>query len=130
MRKVWMVCWMLLIGCPLHAEEKPYVISVRVDPSIVKVNEKAVVRYTIAPKNNLVFKGDTPFKATLKGTVKFDKDVLTNQDFLPLKNGVQVGFLAPRAGRQEIVADLSFFLCTAELCQRYKDTANIEFTSK
>lgn len=80
---------------------------------------------TIVPKNSWIVKSTTPLNITLSATpaVKFTKTKLDTKDLLPEQKPptetVGVTFSAPQKGAYTIHADMSFFLCTEQVCQRF-----------
>ncbi len=119
----------------VSASAKIYSISTTLDKSSIKAGEKANFTLTITPKDGYVMKVDTPFKAILEGTamVEIARDQFSNKDFADPKapaKSIKTDFTAVRAGKQSISADLTFFICNDQLCERLKDTAEVEFDVK
>jgi hypothetical protein len=135
MMKRVLILALFAAACTAHAEKKDkvYTVETATDPSAVAAGSQAVFQITITPKAPWVLKTTTPMKITLEGSdgVKLAKKKLSNKDITDAKNAaksVKAGFEATHKGSQHIDADMSFFLCTEEICQRYTDKAGAEFT--
>ena len=119
------------------AEKKTdkYHIEAMVTPGGIKAGQAGRYAVKITPGPGLVLKTDTPFKAALTaadGVVLGAKE-LSAKDFVDPKaavKSVQTVISAKKAGKYQVDAALTFFLCTAELCQRYKDTVTVSFEVK
>ena len=90
---------------------------------------------TITPKGKQTLKTNTPFKAMVKGSdgVAVSKDKYTAKDFVDEKaeaKTIKTEFTASKAGEGTVNADLTFFLCTDEICKRYKAAAACGFKAK
>ena len=90
---------------------------------------------TITPKGKQTLKTNTPFKAMLKGSdgVTPAKDKYTAKDFVDEKTPaktIETEFTASKAGEGTVNAILTFFLCTDEICKRYKADAACGFKAK
>ena len=90
---------------------------------------------TITPKGKQTLKTSTPFKAMVKGSdgVAVSKDKYTAKDFVDEKTPaktIKTEFTASKAGEGTVNADLTFFLCTDEVCKRYKAAAACGFKAK
>ena len=80
-------------------------------------------------------KTNTPFKAMVKGSdgVAVSKDKYTAKDFVDEKAAaktIKTEFTASKSGEGTVNADLTFFLCTDEICKRYKAAAACGFKAK
>ena len=90
---------------------------------------------TITPKGKQTLKTNTPFKAMVKGSdgVAVSKDKYTAKDFVDVKTPektIKTQFTAAKAGEGSVNANLTFFLCTDEICKRYKADAACGFKAK
>ena len=90
---------------------------------------------TITPKGKQTLKTNTPFKAMVKGSdgVAVSKDKYTAKDFVDEKTPaktIKTAFTASKAGEGSVNANLTFFLCTDEICKRYKAEAACGFKAK
>ena len=90
---------------------------------------------TITPKGKQTLKTNTPFKAMVKGSdgVAVSKDKYTAKDFVDEKTPaktIKTEFTPSKAGEGSVNADLTFFLCTDEICKRYKAAAACGFKAK
>lgn len=120
------------VGCTAHAEskEKVYSITTVTTPETVNNGSDAELMLTITPKTPWVLKTTTPLKIILEASdgITLAKKKLSNKDILdaePKAKSVKTTFKANAAGPQKISADLTFFLCTDEICQRYTDEAEL-----
>lgn len=90
---------------------------------------------TITPKGKQTLKTNTPFKAMIQGSdgVTPSKDKYTAKDFVDEKTPsktIETEFTASKAGEGTVNANLTFFLCTDEICKRYKADAACGFKAK
>ena len=95
----------------------------------------ATCALTITPKGKQTLKTNTPFKAMVKGSdgVTPAKEKYTAKDFVDEKTPqktIQTEFTASKAGEGSVNANLTFFLCTDEICKRYKADAACGFKAK
>ena len=134
------VCSLILAATALAEDAKPkpedlYNIIYTGDKDGAKVGTESQCKLTITPKGERVLKKETPFKAMLSGSegLEIPKTKYTAKDFVDPKTPhktIQTTFKSTTAGAQVLKADVSFFLCTAEICQRYKDTAQCKIEAK
>jgi hypothetical protein len=125
--------WLLVmaVGCSARAEDKkpedkPYTLTTAAEPSPVATGKPCAYQLSIAPKAPWVLKTATPLKVKLAATagLKLDKSALTWDDVVDAHSevkAVRTGCLGAAKGEQKVDADLTFFLCTEEICQRYAD---------
>jgi hypothetical protein len=90
---------------------------------------------TITPKGKQTLKTTTPFKAMVKGSegVTPAKEKYTAKDFVDEKapaKTIETAFTPSKAGEGTVNANLTFFLCTDEICKRYKADAACGFKAK
>ena len=90
---------------------------------------------TITPKGKQTLKTTTPFKAMIKGSegVTPAKEKYTAKDFVDEKTAsktIETEFTPAKAGAGTVNANLTFFLCTDEICKRYKADAACDFKAK
>ena len=125
----------LTFNIPSHAQESPpYAIEFSISPKAVD-QAGAELKLTIAPKNGWVLKKQTPFKVTLSpsdgirlGQSTFDSKDFTDPEAKSKTIGTKIQRESP--GPKKISANLSFFLCSAEICQRFTDKAELSFSAK
>ena len=101
----------------------------------VASGKAGICSLTITPKGKQTLKTNTPFKAMVKGSdgVAVSKDKYTAKDFVDEKTPektIKTEFTASKSGEGTINADLTFFLCTDEICKRYKADAACGFKAK
>lgn len=115
-------------------KEKKYTIAVVAEPQAVVRDKDAKYKITITPKKNFVLKTETPFTAKLTSSTgcKLAKDKFSNKEFDDPKavaKSVSTVFKAA-AGKHEISADLTFFICDETLCERFKEKPQLTFEVK
>ncbi|MEE8408615.1 MAG: hypothetical protein V3T05_03325 [Myxococcota bacterium] len=124
------------VGCTAHAEskEKVYSISTATLPEAITTGSDAEFKLTITPNAPWVLKTTTPLKIILEASdgIALVKKKFSNKDIVDEKSdeesdakSVKAPFKANARGQQKINADLTFFLCTEEICQRYTDEAEL-----
>ena len=90
------------------------------------VGDTTKVTCNIRPKAPYVIKTATPFSARLRPSagLQVDKETFGNKDFVDAHPGeIAFNATAKAAGAQRIDVDVTFFLCSEQLCERTKDTA-------
>ena len=110
--------------------EKNYTFELSANPSPSANNAASTFSLTIAPKTGWVLKNETPFKVTLSASdgLELAQQKFSSKDFKDPKatsKTIATTFKASANGEQKISADLTFFLCSKEICQRFKDTAEL-----
>lgn len=141
-RAAWIVA-LVMWGCTAQANDdgnekgktKAYAVNAATSPEVLQTNVAGKFAITISPKPPWVLKSETPLKIelTASANVTLDKTVLTAKDLVDPKataKTVQTGVVAKTAGKHEIGAALSFFLCKADICQRFKDELKTAFTAR
>ena len=110
---------------------KEYSIEVSLAPKTPKAGEEARVVITITPEAPYVLKTTTPMKIQLECTegCSLDKDQLTAKDITdPNSKAKAVATeLTAKPGKHRLDGDLSFFLCTDEICARKTDDLTVSF---
>ena len=101
----------------------------------IAAGKAATCALTITPKGKQTLKTNTPFKAMVKGSegVAVTKEKYTAKDFVDEKTPaktIETQFTAQKAGAGSVNANLTFFLCTDEICKRYKADAACGFKAK
>lgn len=134
--KLWTLALLLAVGCTARADNgdgdddkkanKNYTVVATTNPEAVKKDAAATYAITITPKAPWVLKPETPLKITLAPSdgLKVDKTTLTGKDLVDAKaeaKSVTTGVAAGAAGEHKIAADMSFFLCKEDICQRFQD---------
>ena len=122
-------------ACTARAEGdagKSYTLAATVTPAAPKKDGPATWALTITPKAPYVLKTSTPLTVSLKptATVRLDKATLKGADIVDGNSAaktVRTGFSANAAGDAGISADVTFFLCTDAICQRFKDAVQTRF---
>ena len=107
-------------------EGKPYQLTTVALPAPLHVGKDCQYRLEIAPKAPWVLKPSTPLKVQLSATagLKVAKPVLSGKDLTPVEGRGQAVASACEAvgtGAQRVDAQISFFLCTDEICRRHED---------
>ena len=126
----------LVLGSQLRADDgkkegdRPYIIAPAAEPAPVATGKPCQYRLSITPKAPWHLKTTTPLKVQLASTagLKLTKTTLTWQDAAESTGdakAVQTGCEGAKAGMQKVDADLSFFLCTDEICQRQTDKVSL-----
>ena len=137
MRHVALLLFVSLTGVA-RAEDKPakgYEITTALDPASVASGGSTKLVLNIAAKAPYVLKNETPFKAVLTTTpgLTLAKGEFTSKDFddpkAPAKS-ISTAVTAAAKGPQQITADLTFFLCTEQLCERFKDKVTVPVAVK
>ena len=108
------------------AKEKDYSVLVETAPADLAQNGTGILTVTVKPKAPWALKVTTPFEANLTATagVELGKPKLTSKDFVDPKatdKQVAAPFSVKAGGAQAIHTALNFFLCTEQVCQRYKE---------
>lgn len=116
-------------------KEKKYSVTVTSEPQAVVRDKDAKYKITITPEKNFVFKTETPFTAKLTSSTgcKLAKDKFNNKEFDDPKavaKSVSTAFKVAAAGKYEISADLTFFICNETLCERFKEKPQLTFEVK
>jgi len=122
-----------LVICTAKAEAtKNYDISGSLTPTKVSLQKPTFTyRLEIAPKSPWRLKTETPFQVWLKPTkgLTLDKTEFANTDLLSLENdkkAIQVAGKALEKGKQRLETHVSFFLCSDEVCQRFKEEISVK----
>ena len=125
-----------VLSCSVRADDgkqesdKPYVLAPVAEPAPVATGKPCQYKLSITPKAPWALKTSTPLKVKLAATpgLKLGKHVLTWQDATESQGdarAVQAGCEGVSAGQQTVDADVSFFLCTEEICQRHVDKVTL-----
>ena len=117
------------------AAKKKYAVALGATPAKVVKDKEAKVKVTITPADGYVLKVETPFKAKLSCAdgIEITKDSFSAKDFDDPKaaaKSVTTAFKATAAGKAEISADLTFFICNENLCERFKEKPQMSFSVK
>lgn len=122
----------LLFSCKGEAAEVDPSKLYRVEASAsqVKAGEIGTFHLAIRPLGDAHVKPETPFKGKLSATgpLTLSKAEIGYADHSKVENQgpvFDIPFQATAAGEGEIRADLTFFVCTAELCQRTVNQVSI-----
>jgi len=109
-----------------HADAaKAYTIETSQTPIKVKRGDKAEAKVTVIPRSDAHVSPDAPVSVTLSSGPALDlpKQKLGRPDAKPTHaKGVEfdVPFVGKQPGRDELRAQVSFFICTEKLCERQK----------
>lgn len=126
-----LIAVVLMLGSAGHAlasEAKPYSVAFT-SKDAVKVGATGQCDLTITPAEGHVLKTVTPFKGKLSSTetIALTQDTYAAKDFIDAKafaKTIAAKFTGKAAGDANIKADLTFFICNAELCKRYQDATS------
>jgi len=118
-----------------QAQGKKYTLKVETSPEAVAKAKAATYKITITPKEGFLLKTVTPFKAKLSSStgIEIAKAAFTAKDFDDPKaaaKSVSTSITCKSAGQNEIDADLTFFICNDELCERFKEKPKLTFAVK
>lgn len=107
--------------------EKHYSIETQALPAVAPgAQGKAEIK--IKMKAPAYISNEAPFKVALSAkNLKLEKQKLGRDDAEHLEDGpvIRVPFTAGEAGKAELQADMTFFVCTKTLCERQKKTVTI-----
>lgn len=121
----------LTAACVLNAthDTADYNLTASVTPAAAKAGESVTYELSIEPKGSWASKAETPFKADLsvRGSVALAKTSFANADVVhkDKRMSLQTSFTAAK-GRSHIDAAVTFFLCTEQICQRFKDNVTLQ----
>lgn len=137
------LAWLAFSAAPAHAAddgtppppEKDYTVVAETAPAELALGSMGTLSITIKPKPPWALKVTTPFETLLTATagVELGKAKLTSKDFVDPKAAdkqVAAPFTLKAAGPQSINAALNFFLCTEQVCQRYKEAVETKLPAK
>jgi hypothetical protein len=105
---------------------KPYTVVATILPSEVKVGASAKLEIAVAAQAPYHIKAETPFRAALTPSagLQIAKAELDAHDFVDAKAETKTAacaLTAKQPGAQQVRAELTFFLCTEEMCQRFQE---------
>lgn len=109
-----------------HADAaKAYQIETSQAPLKVKKGEKGQARVAVVPRSDAHVSPDAPLSMTVSAGPALDlpKQKLGRTDAKPTEaKGVEfdVPFVGKQAGKDELKAQMTFFICTEKLCERQK----------
>ena len=109
-----------------HADAaKAYQIETSQAPLKVKKGEKGQARVTVVPRSDAHVSPDAPLSVTVSAgpALELPKQKLGRPDAKPTEaKGVEfdVPFVGKQAGKDELKAQMIFFICTEKLCERQK----------
>jgi hypothetical protein len=94
--------------------------------------ETGTLTLAIRPKAGAEVKAETPLRAKLQptGPVELEADQLAYDDHKRVEGKgpvFEVPLRAVEAGEGEVDVDLTFFICTAELCMRTKEDLSLDY---
>lgn len=141
MMRLWIAAALVVaVNCTARADNGDdakkndnYTVAAATNPEAVKKDAAAKFAITITPKAPWVLKPETPLKIKLAPSVglELDKTTLTGKDLVDPKakaKSVQTGVAAKATGEYSIAADMSFFLCKDDICQRFTDELETKVT--
>ena len=110
---------------PRADAEKAYTIETSHAPLKVKKGEKGEAKVTVVPRSDAHVSPDAPLSVTLSSGPALDlpKQKLGRPDAKPTNaKGVEfdVPFVGKQPGRDELRAQVTFFICTEKLCEKQK----------
>jgi hypothetical protein len=130
----------LATSCAARADDgdekvKKYMLEARALPAPVHKDTEASFTLTITPRSPWVLKTTTPLRVNLTASdgIELEKSKLDAKDIVDPKadaKSIRTAFTAKSPGEQSIAAKLTFFLCTDEICRRYKDSVDCRFPVK
>lgn len=122
----------LLLACKGEAQEVDVSKLYRVEASAssVKAGETGTFHVAIRPNGEAHVKPETPFRGKISATgpITVSKTQIAYADHVKVENQgpvFEIPFQATGPGSGEIKADLTFFVCTAELCQRTTNQVSV-----
>ncbi len=123
------------LSCVAHADADPvagmYELSTDGTSKAVKVGEKGKLVIAISAKPGAHVSGDAPMKIELASKeLKAEKEKLTLADAMTKKSDkheieearFEVPFSASKAGKANLEAKLTYFICTDKVCARQQKT--------
>ena len=104
---------------------KAYQIETSQAPLKVKKGEKGQARVAVVPRSAAHVSPDAPLSMTVSAgpALELPKQKLGRTDAKPTEaKGVEfdVPFVGKQAGKDELKAQVTFFICTEKLCERQK----------
>ena len=104
---------------------KAYRIETSRPPLKVKKGAKGEARFTVVPRSDAHVSPDAPLSVTVTAgpALELPKAKLGRTDARPTEaKGVEfeVPFVGKQAGKDELKAQVSFFICTEKLCEKQK----------
>ena len=116
------------------SEPKNYTATAGVQPNTVPVGQPARLTLTITPQSPWVLKNETPFTAVVTAPqgVSVAKDKLGSKDFQDPKapaKSVGTELTASAAGTYTVNAELTFFVCSSDLCKRQREHLTVQLTA-
>lgn len=122
----------LLLACKGEAQEADVSKLYRVEASAspVKAGETGTFHVAIRPNGDAHVKPETPFRGKISATgpLTVSKTQIGYTDHVKVENQgpvFEIPFQATGPGAGELKADLTFFVCTAELCQRTTNQVSV-----
>lgn len=109
-----------------HADAaKAYKIETSQGPLKVKKGEKAQAKVTVVPRSDAHVSPDAPISVTVSAgpAVELPRQKLGRPDAKATEaKGVEfeVPFVGKQPGKDELKAQVTFFICTEKLCERQK----------
>ena len=121
-----------LVAAPVFAEEdahadaaKAYTIETSQAPLKVKKGEKGQAKVTVVPRSDAHVSPEAPLSVTVSAgpALELPKHKLGRPDAKATEGkGVEfdLPFVGKKAGKDELKAQVTFFICTEKLCERQK----------
>lgn len=114
------------------AEAEKYTVAASV-PDGLTVGGQGTYTVTITPKEGYELKVETPFKAQLSSNtgVKIARAQFGNQDFDDPKTAhksISTPVTPTKAGDNHLAAELTFFICDPQLCERFQAKPELTFS--
>jgi hypothetical protein len=109
-----------------HADAaKAYRIETSQAPLKVKRGEQGQAKVTVVPRSDAHVSPDAPVTVTISGgpALELPKQKLGRADAKPTEaKGIEfeVPFVGKQAGKDELRAQVTFFICTEKVCERQK----------
>ena len=109
-----------------------YVVEASMTPSALKNGTQANWHITITPEGEWVLKTETPFKVTVTASenLQLSKNKFSAKDFKDPKakaKQIETAVTVQGPGDAFVQADLVFFLCNPQICERHTETIRSAF---
>ncbi len=126
--------FLLTAGLASAASEKLYSVEASAAQQELAAGAKGSISLEIKGKEGAYVSPEAPLKVTVSGTnVKLEKEKLSRGD-LPDKTSKSPKFVVPftagEKGSASVDADVTFFICTANLCERQVQKVSVPLTVK
>jgi hypothetical protein len=109
-----------------------YTVVAVTNPATVKTTADAQFTITITPSPPWLLKAETPLKVSLVPSegVEVAQEVLTAKHLDTATGSVRTALAAKTTGQHTVAADMSFFLCKEDICQRFHHALEARFSAE